>query len=179
MHRRLLIVLDARTVAKAALREGITMAKAFGADVLFLSVLPNYSVALADVPPLATVSPHEMMQTAKDDLTAQLDEAVRAAAKSGVVARSLLTSGEDDAQCIVEAAQTQRCDLIVIATEGRNALVRLLTGSPIPGLITASPVPVLVCKTRTRAATAHAAVPTPLLAAAAGNRRRRATARLQ
>ena len=36
------------------------------------------------------------------------------------------------------------CDLIVVATEGRNAVMRILLGSVLPGLITAATVPVLV-----------------------------------
>ena len=41
----------------------------------------------------------------------------------------------------------------MVASEGRNALMRMLLGSVIPGLITRSPapVPVLVCKLRPRA----------------------------
>ena len=67
------------------------------------------------------------------------------------MSKSVTGSGEDDARVIVEAARKRRCDLIVVASEGRNALLRLLTGSVIPGVITASPVPVMVCKAPARA----------------------------
>jgi len=47
----------------------------------------------------------------------------------------------------------------VAASDGRNALLRLLTGNIIPGLITASPVPVLVVKeARRKKASARSAV---------------------
>ena len=43
-----------------------------------------------------------------------------------------------------QAAVRHHCDLIVVATEGRNAVMRILSGSVLPGLITAATVPVLV-----------------------------------
>ena len=45
-----------------------------------------------------------------------------------------------------------QCDLIVVASTGSNAVMRLLTGSVIPGLITHSRVPVLVCRQCSRGA---------------------------
>jgi fructose/tagatose bisphosphate aldolase len=73
-----------------------------------------------------------------------------------------MTGGaEDDAKAIVTAAQKRRCDLIVVGSEGRNAVLRLMMGSVIPGLITAAPVPVLICKGTDRVAAALKAVTAP------------------
>jgi nucleotide-binding universal stress UspA family protein len=64
----------------------------------------------------------------------------------GVASCAVVGDGEDDARGIIDAARERDCDVIVVACEGRNALVRLLNGSVVPGLISASPVPVLVCR---------------------------------
>lgn len=91
-----------------------------------------------------------MKQAAKANADRLLAAASLAADRAGLKSRRVIGSGEDDAYCIVEAARKQRCNLSVIATGGRNALMRLMLGSVIPGLITSSPVPVLVGKLRRR-----------------------------
>ena len=53
---------------------------------------------------------------------------------------------DDPVGQIVGAARKRRCDLIVVAADGHNAFVRLVTGSLVSGLITRSSLPVLVCK---------------------------------
>ena len=46
---------------------------------------------------------------------------------------------------VVALAGQRGCDLILVGTEGGNAVTRLLTGSSVPGLITRAGVPVMVC----------------------------------
>jgi len=50
------------------------------------------------------------------------------------------------AEGIIETAQAQMCDLIVMASHGRRGLARLLIGSQANRVVTLSPVPVLVCR---------------------------------
>ena len=50
------------------------------------------------------------------------------------------------AEGIIETAQTQMCDLIVMASHGRRGLARLLIGSQANRVVTLSPVPVLICR---------------------------------
>jgi len=158
MYKRILIVVDHRTVSSAAVREGTALAKAHKSEILFFSVLPRYAVPVADTPPFPMVAPHEFQRAAKASAQKWLAAAKAIADKAGLMSRTATGSGEDDSHCIVDAARRRRCDVIVVATEGRNALLRLLTGSVIPGLITASPVPVLVCKDRPREVRARANV---------------------
>jgi nucleotide-binding universal stress UspA family protein len=151
MFKRILIVVDPRAVSRAAVGVGAALAHTHGAEVVLFYVLPRFSVPVADMPPFLPTSPQEFQQAAQ----AAADKALKAACalcdRAGVVSKSVTGSGEDDARVIVEAARKRRCDFIVVASEGRIALLRLLTGSVIPGVITASPVPVLVCKAPARA----------------------------
>lgn len=55
-------------------------------------------------------------------------------------------SGKSDAECVAEVAVKRQCDLIVVESESKNAVLRLIGGSIVPGLITHATVPVLVCK---------------------------------
>lgn len=161
MYKRILIVVDQRAVTRAAVNEGVSIATAHGAEVLFFHVLPRYSVPVADAPPFVVISPQEFQQSAMATADKQLSAAQKVAEKAGVLSQRATGSGDDDARCIAEAARKRRCDLIVAASEGRNALLRLLTGSVIPGLITSSPVPVLVVKEGGRALSGARAAAVP------------------
>lgn len=184
MYKRILIVVDRRPVSRAAVKEGVAMAAAQGAELVLFHVMPRYSVPMADMAPFAMTSLEDFRQSARAAADRLLSTAAARAEKAGVKAHRLTGSGDDDALCIVEAARKRRCDLIIAASEGRNALMRLLTGSVIPGLITASTVPVLVVKAadRSKSAARAAVVParprqgTQPAVAADVPRRRRATA---
>ena len=164
MYKRILIVVDPRPVARAAVTEGVLAAQAHGAELVFFTVMPRYSVPVTDAPPFVLESPQDFQLAAKANADRLLAAAAVAADRAGLKSRCEIGSGEDDARCIVEAARKYRCDLIVVASEGRNALMRMLLGSVIPGLITSSPVPVLVCKLRLRAAVGAKADVVPLKA---------------
>jgi nucleotide-binding universal stress UspA family protein len=150
LYKRILTVVDSRPFGRAAVREGTAMAKAHGADLVFFSVLPRYQVPIADTPPFLSASPQDFLDAARADADAALAAAKASAGRAGVPSSVAVGTGGDDVACVVDAARQRRCDLIVVASEGRNALLRLLTGSMIPGLITSSPVPVLVCTQRPR-----------------------------
>ena len=57
---------------------------------------------------------------------------------------------------MLELAQRLGCGLIVVASSGHKAIVRLLSGSVIPGLITQSTIPLLIVRGATATATTTA-----------------------
>ena len=150
MYKRIMIVVDKRAVSRAAVDEGLALAKHSGAEVMFYFSMPLYPMPLADVPPFVVVPPKEYEEAAIEEAERVLAAANALAVKAGVPSRGIKGSGDDAAEGIVDAARRRRCDLLVVATQGRNAVLRLITGSVIPALITASPIPVLICKQRAR-----------------------------
>ena len=152
MYKRILIVVGAGQTSRAAIAEGVSLAKVHDAEVLFFSVLPRYVVPVVDMPMLGVPSPDAFQREAHATAERLLTAAALVADKAGVRHRHAVGSGVDDAECIVDAARKRRCSLIVVASAGSNAVMRLLTGSVIPGLITHSPIPVLVCREVTAAA---------------------------
>jgi nucleotide-binding universal stress UspA family protein len=146
MYKRILIVLDTRPVSRAAVDEGLRLAAAHGAEVTFIAVLPHYPLPISEAPFLDGAAEREFELAAQANADKLLAEARDAAEEAGVMSHTMVGSGEDATAVVLDAARHRRSDLIVVATEGRNALMRLLTGSVIPGLITAAPVPVLVCR---------------------------------
>lgn len=166
MYKRILIVVDERPVARSAIAEGTALARAHGAEVLFFCVLPSYVMPFADMPVFADISIKDFERDVRTRANELLSAAADVAERAGVMWRKASGGGnEDSAKVIVEAARRRGCDLIVIASQGRNAMLRLLMGSAIPGLITEAPMPVLVVKHRVRQAANDAAAIPPRRAA--------------
>lgn len=146
MYRRIMIVVDDKPAAQAAIDEGTSLAARHGAEAVYLALMPAYPVALADEMSVSSIAPEAFRQAALAQADQVLSAAMSTALRAGVVARKTHGPEGGDARCIVEAARRRQCDLIVVGSEGSNAVVRLLNGSLVPGLITAADMPVLVCK---------------------------------
>jgi nucleotide-binding universal stress UspA family protein len=150
--RRVLILIEDREAAQSALSQGLALAGWHRAEVLFVHIEPEESAPARDGS-TAAASGQAPPMTDMRLRSHQLLAAARAAARSaGTSSRSLcLPAGQGGAD-IARIAREQACDLIVVACAPSNAVTRLLTGSIVPGLITAAAVPVLVCRDADRAA---------------------------
>jgi|JI8StandDraft_2_1071088.scaffolds.fasta_scaffold16389_4 nucleotide-binding universal stress UspA family protein len=122
-------------VAWAAYRE---------AEVEFVALRPQMPLALTDSPAFTATSPAALEQALQVQARRALTAAKDVAEAAGVMSHSRTARDDDPAKAVLDVAAHRRCDLIVVASDGRNAVMRLLTGSAIPGLVTTSPLPVLV-----------------------------------
>lgn len=145
MYRHLLIVVADHPSSRVAIAHGVDLARSVNARVTFVHVLLREHVAVTDMPPVATLVPDTFALEASRLAGQLLDAALAVAARSAVMARKVVLDVPNAVDGIAAQARDQGCDLIVVGTEGGNALVRLLTGSCVPGLITRAGVPVLVC----------------------------------
>lgn len=160
MFERMLIVLQPGPPAAAALGQGLALAAACHAEVVFHTGLDLSHVALA---PSATgeLPLHDDLH---DDLLGHargaalgLHAQARARAEAlGLNSRSSIVTVEQALRGIVDAAAGQHCDLIVAGCAGGPAWAGLLTGDCLPALVKASPLPLLVCPARAPAADAAA-----------------------
>ncbi len=154
MYRRILIVVSDHPSSKVAAAHGLGLAKALSASLLYVHVLQQVPVAVADMPPVVTIAPDEFTRQAAQAAAKLLAEVAAHATAAGVASESRVLEVADGVGAMASMALDEGCDLIVIGTEGGNALVRLLTGSPVSGLITRAAVPVLVCHAHDSAPTA-------------------------
>lgn len=150
MFKRILVVLEREPHDVAAIQIGVRLAKRYDAKILFHSGLPRYRPPAFDLPECAVTAHWDSLDDARDQADRVLAQAQATAEKMGVMSTTAIGTGDDQVRCIIDSARAARCDLITLATEGSNAVIRLLTGAIIPGLVTASPVPVLVCTPTTR-----------------------------
>ncbi|MFZ4288572.1 universal stress protein [Variovorax sp. HJSM1_2] len=145
MYKKIFIVVNDGPACQAAIREGVALAQAVNAEVLFHYVLPRNVLPVTDLPPVV-MPPPEQLQREASELAQRILHAASAIAESaGVRSQSITATAADDAHCVADATKQHQCDLIVAGTENRNSVMRILTGSIVPGLITLAPTPVLIC----------------------------------
>jgi nucleotide-binding universal stress UspA family protein len=131
MYQRLLVPLDGTPTAAVALPPARTLAKAFGAELRLLHVTRAESVT-ADSTTLTK---------AQNYLTRIAQELTQ----SGLRVQTTVSQG-DPVDCIVRDAGATGADLIVMATHGRGGLQRVVLGSVAQGVLTHSPMPVVLLR---------------------------------
>ena len=139
--RRVLIATDFSDCSDAAAAEGIRVADAFGADVLFLHVF--------DVGHLPIISAYpyyygQINQQMVDDMRVRAEEALATFAKKHAAARAAdhrMVVGAPAAQ-ILEQAKSWGASVIVIGSHGIGK-VRELLGSVVHTIVRQAPCPVL------------------------------------
>lgn len=148
MIRKILVVVDDRSVTQSAIDQAIEMAQLHRADIFFLSVLPHYDYPAVDMLPVANMPTEAFQAKAAEEASRLLATASAWAERCGVHSHRATSTAPDAAHAAADAAVKRHCDLIVVGTEEHNAVVRLLSGSIVPGLISKATVPVLVCRER-------------------------------
>lgn len=146
MYKKILVVVNDSAASESAIRESIEMARVHRAALMLFYVLPKTDALSLEVPGSVGVSSQEFEQKASERASQLLATASALAEYEGVHSFRAMGHADDEAKCVSEAASLHHCDLIVVGHEGQNALVRLLTGSIVPRLITLASVPLLVCK---------------------------------
>lgn len=145
MFRRILIVLEPHLHPGSVLRHGLALARTCLSDVVFFTRLTEPRPAASDLPD-ADLTPHRNALQSARLRTERLHAYAQQTAESlGVLSRSVIATAGGAERAILDAARSGRCDAIVVSCDGSNAWMRLVNGSVIPGLVSASPVPVIVC----------------------------------
>ena len=147
MYQRILVATDGTTLSKKAVKSGIGLAAATGAELLALYVVPRYPVSYFEGG--ANISDSEIARTEKqwaDRGQAVVDSVCDAARDAGVKAKGLLARSDLVAESIIAAARKHKCDLVVMASHGRKGIKRILLGSETQQVLTHSSVPVLVVR---------------------------------
>jgi nucleotide-binding universal stress UspA family protein len=142
MYQRILVPTDGSPIAAVAAQAAIELAKAFGSEIVALSVAqPEPVVPLAEgAGVIAGPGPEALMEEAQK----HVERVAHAAAKAGVKCTILACLGYSPADEIVDAAKRYGCDLIYIASHGRRGLSRLIAGSVTQRVLAYAPVPVMV-----------------------------------
>ena len=154
MFKKIMVLLDEHPPAQLAIQTGVEIASVHRAEVAYLYVPPAYTFPVVDMPGggMAAFASHtaeqfeQQVQTTASKLLKAAQDVAHAA---GIGSKCSMAPSDATVDDVVQATATLGCDLVVIAAPGSNAVVRLLTGNLIPGLISRSTIPVLVCPVST------------------------------
>ena len=143
MYKRILIPTDGSEASQRAILAGVDFAREVGAEVVGLTVTPEFHVLSAD---------SEMLEDTPDQFAVRsaargrriLGEVESAARDAGVACRTEHAVNDEPYEAIIDAARRLGCDLIVMASHGRRGLKGFLLGSETQKVLVHCTIPVLV-----------------------------------
>jgi nucleotide-binding universal stress UspA family protein len=115
MFGSIVVGTDGSDAAKEAVRQAVELAKAVGAELLFVSAYHAPAEA-------------QWMVSAREDVSKLLAEAEQAAADAGVAAQTFPRQG-DPADAILDVAEEEKAGLIIVGNKGMTGAKRFLLGS--------------------------------------------------
>ncbi len=140
MYRRILVAYDGSEGARAALKQGIALAKALNAElscVLVEEHLPHYAASISEV------------KAAKEEIDAHFrtmaKQARDLAALGGIDMETIVRQGHD-VETIVTIAKDGQFKLLVIGYHGHSAIFGRIMGSTAQSIVRLAPCSVLLAK---------------------------------
>jgi nucleotide-binding universal stress UspA family protein len=140
MYSRILVAYDGSEGARAALGQGIELAKALNAElscVLVEEHLPHYAASLSEV--------KAAKEQIDDHFHTLAKQARDLAALSGLDMETLLRQGHE-VETIVTTAKDGQFELLVIGYQGHSAIFGRIMGSTAQSIVRLAPCSVLLAK---------------------------------
>ena len=146
---KIMVGIDGSEESVNAADYAIAIAKRHNAELIAVNVLTSdigyaYSSPGVESPPLTI---REIILLAEDEVKKWLDDIKEKADKSGIQFRSEIIMAKRSAtSTMLDYAEEQNINLIVVGTRGRSEIKKMLLGSIASGLVTYASCPVLVVK---------------------------------
>lgn len=145
MYRNILIATDGSELSQKAEEHGVALAKTVGAKVTGITVtLPIASYFTSEV--AVTIDPGVFEERTAELAQRHLAAIAARTKEAGVECKTLRVEQDPIYEGIIDAAQSEGCDLIVMASHGRRGLTGFILGSETTKVLTHSKIPVLVCR---------------------------------
>jgi nucleotide-binding universal stress UspA family protein len=138
MYDRILLPTDGSEGTNRAVRQAIDLAAETGAELHVLFVVEDMPYAPEMMDEQVEMRLREIGQEAVEDIRERADE-------TGVDVESVVEDGTPH-QAILNYADSEDIDLIVMGTHGRSGLDRYLLGSVTERIVRSSDVPVLTVR---------------------------------
>ena len=148
MYKHILLPTDGSKLASKAVKQGIQLAKAVGARVTVINVVPEYQMMMDErfvMPNAALLKKRFEEETAKHSKKI-LDEMKAEAKAAGVSCDGASVNSGLPYEAIIKQAKKAKCDLIMMASHGRKGIASILLGSETAKVLTHSTIPVLVVR---------------------------------
>lgn len=149
MYRHLLVAVDGFELSEKALDAAVALARALSARLSAVYVRPPYApVILPSYPYPSYVLPEreEFERTTHETAERVLASARAKAAAVGLDCTTHAPEHEHPYRAILDTAEREGCDLIVMASHGRRGVSALLLGSETQKTLTHGRIAVLVVR---------------------------------
>lgn len=148
MYTNILIAIDIGRLDDAALGEGLVLCRQFDARAVLLGLHKPQAAPMADFPNLGVgLDIEDAARRAIESTWRQVfGRAQEMAISLGVDITAIEREPGIGWQSVLDAVQQHHCDAVVIGAGDGHAVTRLLTGNPVPGVITRAGVPVIVVR---------------------------------
>jgi nucleotide-binding universal stress UspA family protein len=143
MFKHILMPTDGTQHSERAVERGIELAKLCGAKVTGIHVMPDHRLLDAGDGWIETAG-EEMEQEARGQAAAFLSFVQRAADAAGVPCQTIIATNSRPVDAIINAANENGCDLIVMTSRFRKGLASLIMGSDATRVLHRSSIPVLI-----------------------------------
>ena len=148
MYKHILVPTDGSPLSNKAARAAARLAAATGARITAIYAIPPLA------PPIGVdnfvYDPGLNAEGYEASMRKYADKALKKvkaeAEANGVKCDAVSVIQGQPWEAIIKAAQSKKCDLIVMASHGRRGLQALLLGSETTKVLTHSKTPVLVCR---------------------------------
>jgi nucleotide-binding universal stress UspA family protein len=145
MYKHILIPTDGSPLSAKAIDQGIGLAKSLGAKVTGMTVsIPFHTFALD--PLMVSDTAERYKEDCEDRAKKFLGVITAATMAAGVPGKVAHVVADHPYEAIIDAAKSNGCDLIVMASHGRKGASALVLGSETQKVLTHSTIPVLVCR---------------------------------
>jgi nucleotide-binding universal stress UspA family protein len=144
MFRKILVPTDGSTIAQKAAVTAAQLAKSQGAQIVSVFVIDPFPYA--GIGDASAAGLQAYLTEAKSAAAQALDGVARVCKAEGVpyvcdtIERNVVYEG------ILETAEVEACDLIVMASHGRQGIKALIVGSVAQKVLTHAKMPVLIVK---------------------------------
>lgn len=145
MYRNILVATDGTELSGKAVGHGIALAKAVGAKVTGVTVTIPFDAYITSEVAIDIDTPIFEERTAAMAKSC-LDAIAEQAKREGVQCVTIRAQVDPIYEGIIDTAEKQRCDLIVMASHGRGGFTGLILGSETTKVLTHSKIPVLVVR---------------------------------
>lgn len=146
MFKKILVPLDGSELAERALSPALNIAQASEADVLLLRSMAMVHSMMPDFAGEYDWHwPELSLENTRLECSEYLESVAQAFRRPGVTLRKQVMEG-DEAAAILEAAEMEQVDLIVMTSHGRSGVKRWMLGSVTERTLHYAPCPVIVIR---------------------------------
>ena len=146
MFSHALVPIDGSPLSKSAISTALGLAKSIGGKVTFFHVATPRDFSPYGGYAYGLALPVQHIDEVKTAAHTHLAAAEKLAMKAGVPCAAHYVVADSPAAAILRAAKNYRCNGIVMATNARSGLERLLLGSETQKVLAASRLPVMVLR---------------------------------